>query len=77
MDDLFKVKVRLMKNTKTGEYWYEELVGENWVQIKETLMHCDGNATFKLHEVLNRKREEIYKSYVKQIGEEQEFNLEI
>jgi len=70
-----KLKVRLMRDTTNDKYWYEELIGAIWIKIPSTLMSCEGNSRTSLKQYLQKRREDLYRIHVVQIGDEQEFSL--
>ena len=67
-----------MNNTKesSNNWWAEELIGSNWIEIEGTRMSCEGNTRSCILDYIRKRRIEEYKLYVKQVGEELEFDLE-
>jgi len=70
-----KMKLRIMNDTKNYKWWAEELIGDRWVEIPKTRMSCEANTRSCMADYLKKKREEQYRLYVKQVGEEVEFDL--
>ena len=54
------MKVRLVKDNKTGRYWFEELLEEfnQWVKIESTDYACEGNARNQLKKEIERRRQQ-------------------
>ena len=70
------MKVRLVKDNKTGRYWFEELLEEfdQWSKIESTDYSCEGNARHELKKVIERRRQQnlrIMRTY----GEIEEFEV--
>lgn len=70
-----KIIVRLMTDTKTDTWWYEEKFGKSWVEIPNTRKACEGNAVTNLREYIRDRKIDYYKSYTKQVGEEKELKI--
>jgi hypothetical protein len=58
-----ELEIRLIHDTKNQMYWYEEKIGDRWVEIPKTKAGCEGNATCNLEIYIKKKREERYKLY--------------
>lgn len=71
-----EITVRLIHDTKTGRYWFEEKQSaDQWFQLNKTNMACEGNARHELLKEIDRRRKQ-HRAVLLNISKEETFSLE-
>lgn len=66
--DAPKITVRFVNDHKTGKCWFEEQLRDQWVQIRRTVMSCEGNSRLELEKEIEERRQQrllIHRTYSK------------